>query len=84
LADNINDNYNEFINDLTNKIYKLILKQYGDKYPLNLNLDEEEMLVGELARLHTILNALEEREDYEQCIIVRDKIKKLEEKLNEY
>ncbi len=84
MADNINDNYNEFINDLTNKIYKLILKQYGDKYPLNLNLDEEEMLVGELARLHTILNALEEREDYEQCIIVRDKIKKLEEKLNEY
>ena len=81
---NIENEYNKFIKSLTERIFKEIQHTYGDTYPLNLNLTEEEKLLGELARLQTILNILEEREEYEQCIILRNKIRLIEKKLEEY
>ena len=81
---NIENEYNKFIKSLTDRIFKEIQNTYGDTYPLNLNLTEEEKLLGELARLQTILNILEEREEYEKCIILRNKIRLIEQKLEEY
>lgn len=81
---NIENEYNKFIKSLTDRIFKEIQRKYGDTYPLNLNLTEEEKLLGELARLQTILNMLEEKEEYEQCIILRNKIRLIEKKLEEY
>ena len=81
---NIENEYNKFIKSLTDRIFKEIQRKYGDTYLLNLNLTEEEKLLGELARLQTILNMLEEKEEYEQCIILRNKIRLIEKKLEEY
>lgn len=43
---------------------------------------KEEILLGELARLHTILAQLEEKEKYEQAAIIKRKIEHIENKLN--
>ncbi len=43
---------------------------------------KEEILLGELARLHTILAQLEEKEKYEQAAIIKRKIEHVENKLN--
>ena len=43
---------------------------------------KEEVLLGELARLHTILAQLEEKEKYEQAAIIQRKIEHVENKLN--
>ena len=41
---------------------------------LNTQLTEEELLVGELARLMTLLNVYEEKEEYEKASIIKNKI----------
>jgi protein-arginine kinase activator protein McsA len=43
---------------------------------------KEEILLGELARLHTILAQLEEKEKYEQAAVIKRKIEHVENKLN--
>ena len=44
--------------------------------------DTEEKLIGELARLTTLLSIYEEKEQYEKAKIVEDKIKIITKKLN--
>ena len=49
---------------------------------LNTQLTEEELLVGELARLMTLLNTYEDKEEYEKAAIIKNKIDKINNKLD--
>ena len=64
--------------DLTKRIY-------GIANPGNENNDmmwyadrDDDHAVGELARLMTLLNSYQEREEYEKCHLINKHIKKLE------
>jgi len=48
----------------------------------NTNATEEEVLLAELARLMTLLQAYEDKEQYEKAAIIKNKIEKIEVKLN--
>lgn len=50
---------------------------------LNTQLSEEELLVGELAKLMTILNMYEEKEEYEKASVIKNKIDKINNKLDQ-
>ena len=45
-------------------------------------VDEEELLLAEMARLMTLLSSYEEKEQYEKAAIVKRKIEILQNKLN--
>ena len=47
-----------------------------------LGLNHEERLVGELARLQTIMMIFEDKEEYEKAAMILKKIDKINEKLN--
>ena len=60
------------------QLYKngYIISDVTDK----LGMNEEERMVGELARLMTLLNLYEDREEYEKCAAVKkhlDKVNKI-------
>ena len=48
---------------------------------LNTQLTEEELLVGELARLMTLLNTYEDKEEYEKAAIIKNKIDRLQKQI---
>lgn len=73
--------FDDYIDQLTDLVFARIIDRYGDIYPLNFVTDKEEILVGELARLQTQLAMLEERQEYEKCVIVKMRINKIELKL---
>ena len=81
--DNIlNDNqFEDYIEQLSDLVFAKIINKYGNIYPLEFLVDEEEILIGELARLNTTLIMLEEREEYEKCKIIANRIKNIEKKL---
>ena len=58
-------------------IYYLI-----EKYKDELGLNQEERLVGELARLQTIMMIFEDKEEYEKAAMILKKIEKINDKLN--
>lgn len=45
-------------------------------------VDEEELLLAEMARLMTLLSTYEEKEEYEKAAIVQNKIRLLQKKLD--
>jgi len=45
-------------------------------------VDEEELLLAEMARLMTLLSTYEEKEEYEKAAIVQNKIRMLQKKLD--
>ena len=47
-----------------------------------LHVNEEEKLVGELAKLQTLMMILEDKEEYEQAAMIQKKIKIVNKKLN--
>ena len=47
-----------------------------------LGLNAEERLVGELARLQTIMMIFEDKEEYEKAAMIQKKIEKINFKLN--
>ena len=71
----------EYIDQLAELVFKKIIERYGPIYPLQFGLDNEEILVCELARLNTVLSMLEEREQYEKCLIVKNRIRNIENRL---
>ena len=73
--------FDDYIDQLSELVFSRIIEKYGDIYPLNFTTDQEEILVGELARLQTQLNMLEDRQEYEKCAIVKMRISKIENKL---
>jgi len=81
--DNILDNWNnerfdKYIDQLTDLVFKKLIEKYGPIYPLNFGMDNEEILISELARLNTILCMLEETEQFEKCAIVKNRIRNIE------
>ncbi len=48
----------------------------------NMGLNDEEKLVGELAKMQTIMMILEDKEEYEKAAIILKKIDKINFKLN--
>jgi len=48
-----------------------------------LGINEEEKLVGELAKMQTIMMILEDKEEYEKAAIILKKIDKINKKLND-
>tara|TARA_B100000767_G_scaffold234293_1_gene227041 strand:- start:111 stop:419 length:309 start_codon:yes stop_codon:yes gene_type:complete len=49
----------------------------------NIGLNDEEKLVGELAKMQTIMMILEDKEEYEKAAIILKKIDNINRKLND-
>ena len=49
-----------------------------------LNIDEEVLLLGEVAKLYTIMDACKQDEMYEKCAIIKDEIDKVKKQLNKF
>jgi len=73
--------YADQIQKLYNEGYT-ISNDTVEKYKNELGLNQEERLVGELARLQTIMMIFESKEEYEKAAIILKKIDKINEKLN--
>ena len=50
----------------------------------NLEMTEEENAIGDIAKLMTLLNLFEEKEEFEKCAIVKRRIKTVNKILNKY
>ena len=73
--------YHEQIQKLVNEGYTISANQ-AEKYKDELGLNQEERLVGELARLQTIMMIFEDKEEYEKAAMILKKIDKINDKLN--
>ena len=73
--------FDDYIDQLADLVFQRIIEKYGDIYPLTFTTDQEEILIGELARLNTILAMLEDKQEYEKCVIVKNRIRHVEAKL---
>lgn len=73
--------YHEQIQKLVNNGYQISSVQ-AEKYKDELGLNQEERLVGELARLQTIMMIFEDKEEYEKAAMILKKIEKINDKLN--
>jgi len=73
--------YHEQIQKLMNEGYSISANQ-AEKYKDELGLNQEERLVGELARLQTIMMIFEDKEEYEKAAMILKKIDKINFKLN--
>ena len=49
-----------------------------------LNIDEEVLLLGEVAKLYTIMDACKQDEMYEKCAVIKDEIKKVKQQLKKF
>lgn len=49
----------------------------------NMGLNDEEKLVGELAKMQTIMMILEDKEEYEKASVIQKKIQIINKKLND-
>jgi hypothetical protein len=72
--------YHEQIQKLVSQGYTISDITSGKKDELGLN--PEERLVGELARLQTIMMIFEDREEYEKAAMIQKKIEVINFKLN--
>ena len=84
IFDRIVEKQEQMDEDYHNQVRKLyengfIIDNVTDKFGMN----EEEKLVGELAKLQTIMMILEEKEEYEKAAIILKKIDKINKKLND-
>ena len=73
--------YADQIQKLVNEGY-VISDQQVEKFKDELGLDDEERLVGELARLQTIMMIFEGKEEYEKAAMIQKKIRKINKRLN--
>ena len=73
--------YHEQVQKLINNGYQISSVQ-AEKYKDELGLNQEERLVGELARLQTIMMIFEDKEEYEKAAMILKKIDKINNKLN--
>ena len=74
------EEYHDQITKLMNNGYSIsnVQKKYKD----DLDLNDEERLVGELAKMQTIMMILEDKEEYEKAAIILKKINVINRKLN--
>ena len=73
--------YAEQIQKLVNEGYTISAKEV-EKFKDELGLNQEERLVGELARLQTIMMIFEDKEEYEKAAMILKKIDKINRLLN--
>ena len=84
IFDRIVEKQDQMDEDYHNQVRKLyengfIIDDVTDK----LGMDNEEKLVGELAKLQTIMMILEGKEEYEKAAIILKKINNINKKLND-
>ena len=83
IFDRIVEKQEQMDEDYHNQVRKLyengfVINDVTDKFGMN----EEERLVGELAKLQTIMMILEDKEEYEKAAIILKKINVINRKLN--
>jgi len=71
----------EQIEQLAQRVAKIILDQLHEGLLLDMQPDEEEELLAELARCMTLMSKYLAEEKYEQCELLKKKIKTIEKKL---
>ena len=49
-----------------------------------IDMTEEEELLGELSKLMTLINLYTDKEEYEKCALIKERIRDIKEKLREY
>ena len=88
LADLIFDRIVEKQEQMDEDYHNQVRKLYENGFVINdvtdnLGMNEEEKLVGELAKMQTIMMILEDKEEYEKAAIILKKIEKINKKLND-
>ena len=71
----------EQIEQLAQRVAKIILDQLHEGLLLDIQPDQEEELLAELAKCMTLLDKYLKAEDYEKCDLLQKKIKTIEQKL---
>jgi hypothetical protein len=71
----------EQIEQLAQRVAKIILDQLHEGLLMDMQPDEEEELLAELARCMTLMSKYLAEEKYEQCELLKKKIKTIEKKL---
>ena len=71
----------EQIEQLAQRVAKIILDQLHEGLLLDMQPDQEEELLAELARCMTLMSKYLSEEKYEQCELLKKKIKTIEQKL---
>ena len=84
IFDRIVEKQEQMDEDYHNQVRKLyengfVINDVTDKFGMN----EEERLVGELAKLQTIMMILEGKEEYEKAAVILKKINNINKKLND-
>ncbi len=69
------------IEQLAQRVAKIILNQLHEGLILDMQPDQEEELLAELARCMTLMSKYLAEEKYEQCELLKKKIKTIEQKL---
>ena len=71
----------EQIEQLAQRVAKIILDQLHEGLLIDMQPDEEEDLLAELARCMTLMSKYLAEEKYEECELLKKKIKTIEKKL---
>ena len=71
----------EQIEQLAQRVAKLIINNLHEGLILDMQPDQEEELLAELARCMTLLDKYLKAEQYEKCELMKKKIKTIETKL---
>ena len=71
----------EQIEQLAQRVAKIILDKLHEGLLLDMQPDEEEDLLAELARCMTLMSKYLAEEQYEKCELLKKKIKTIEQKL---
>ena len=69
------------IEHLAQRVAKIILDQLHEGLLLDMQPDDEEELLAELARCMTLMSKYLIEEKYEECELLKKKIKTIEQKL---
>ena len=69
------------IEQLAQRVAKIILDQLHEGLLLDMQPDQEEELLAELARCMTLMSKYLAEEKYEECELLKKKIKTIEQKL---
>ena len=71
----------EQIEQLAQRVARIILDQLHEGLLIDMQPDQEEELLAELARCMTLMSKYLAEEKYEQCELLKKKIKTIEQKL---
>ena len=71
----------EQIEQLAQRVARIILDQLHEGLILDMQPDQEEELLAELARCMTLMSKYLAEEQYEKCELLKKKIKTIEQKL---